>query len=220
MVRWTSWLQGIGFIAAVWGAWIILDRPILMVARRPSSYSEAKGFPPKIQSCADNGADSFPELAVNRSIPQAGIFEDSKTFSRRLRVIWSSEDFQWKLQQPVAGGGEDQWLTVAKFWDVDGDFFPDEAELLISPGRLKDWDQSEISAQFSLFAHLVKDEGSWAWVARLDKKDWSTSGNCYAWANPIVAFVNWAVMMQQWNPSLALHPAVASKAPSSTENSR
>ena len=134
-------------------------------------------------------------------------------------MAWSGTDYQWKLQQLLpAATGKAEWQSVAKFWDVDGDSYPDEAVLLIDPSKLQDWERNETSVEWSYFTAFNKDGDSWAWSARLDAMDWSLGGECYAWANPVVSFVNWAVMIHRWNPSLAIATAVAeNKKPASIQ---
>jgi hypothetical protein len=214
MNRW-FWLRGLFFMMAIWIAWAILDRPILMATRRPSSIGGEVTFPPAIRSCLERANSLYPHLSASSSVSLQGIFEDSKSFPRKMRVAWVPSEFQWKLQQ-WSTGDISEWQTIAKFWDVDGDSFPDEALLLVDSGKLSTWYRSEDATQWSIFTRLEKDGTSWAWLARLERKDWSPENDCYAWANPVVTFVNWAVMQHRWSPSMALADSIPSKSPASS----
>ncbi len=201
-----AWIQIALFVALIWGAWALIDQPAIFTTRRPSSLSAAFEDPRNLmRACHERARELYPTLVQNIKVRTDGAFEDHQSFFRPYRVIFDDERGEWLLQQSVKDPDiGDLWKTLARFWDVDGDHYPDEALLLIDSVRGREWTRRIDSLEWSFFASLKNEGNKLAWLARLNSKDWSPSGDCYAWANPVTVLVDWAMMNYRWTPSLAL----------------
>jgi hypothetical protein len=193
------------FVVLIWGAWLLIEQPGFVTTRRPSSLSALEDPRQLMKNCHEKARELFPTLAQNLKLRADGSFEDHKSFYRSYRVRWEDQHSEWLLEQglpdDLTGEG---WQALARFWDVNGDAYPDEALLIVDPVHGRDWARRIDFSEWSVFSSLKKDGKKLAWMARLQAQDWSPEGECYAWANPVTVMIDWAMMNFRWTPSLAL----------------